>query len=408
MSSAQSNRFSAAGSALGYLVQVEYALLIALQRMESDVELRLSVETVDDITFDVDGKPLELWQTKHHIARHGSLGDASPDIWKTLHNWIETSGNDTTCFLFTTVTAPTGSAASLLGPVRSKQDLLTARKKLDAVARAGGNASLALYYTRYLKLSVGQRTDLLSRVTVIDGAVAAAGITDRLVASVRKATLQQRRLPLVERLRGWWHGRVLTHLTRIAEGKVDWITLSEIEDELLSIAQSLRDKDLPVDFSDQAEPTQAEVDEKDGRIFVDQLKLIDISNSQIREAVYDQNRAFLQRSRWQRNQLLGLHELETYDKLLRGHWKRVFLPLEEPSDVVSDDEKRRNARALYGKMLERDLPDIRSEVRSGYVPFGSLHVLSDRLEIGWHPDWSELMEPRRVEVGTIEEMQERS
>lgn len=58
ISNVDSNRFSAAGSALGYLAQVECALLDALRRMDTDVALRLSIETVDDITFDVEGQPL--------------------------------------------------------------------------------------------------------------------------------------------------------------------------------------------------------------------------------------------------------------------------------------------------------------------------------------------------------------
>ena len=68
MSSVDSNRFGAAGSALGYLAQVEYALLIALQRMDTEDRLKLSLETVDDISFEVEGRPQELWQTKHHVG----------------------------------------------------------------------------------------------------------------------------------------------------------------------------------------------------------------------------------------------------------------------------------------------------------------------------------------------------
>jgi hypothetical protein len=39
MNAPVANRFSAAGSALGYLAQVEYALLIALQRVDSEENL---------------------------------------------------------------------------------------------------------------------------------------------------------------------------------------------------------------------------------------------------------------------------------------------------------------------------------------------------------------------------------
>ena len=129
MSSATPNQFSAAGSALGYLAQVEYALLIALQRMEGEVSLRISLEMIDDITFEDNGTVGELWQTKHHISRQGALGDASPDLWKTLHNWIVIGGG-AACFLLTTALAPDGSAASLLRPGHSDQEIVAATPSL--------------------------------------------------------------------------------------------------------------------------------------------------------------------------------------------------------------------------------------------------------------------------------------
>lgn len=403
MGVAESNRFSAAGSALGYLAQVEYALLIALERMDSEYELRLSLETVDDITFEAEGQVRELWQSKHQ-ARPGAIGDASPALWKTLHNWIETSSEPFGLFLYTTATASAGTASSLLGPDTNLRDVAAAREKLDAVARAAGNESSAAFYQRYLSLDEGQRTELLSRVTVLDGAVTAEDITGRLVATVRKATVAQRRMPLVERLRGWWHGRAMVHLSRVTRGEVDWIDLQEIEDRLLQIAQTLRDDNLPLDYGNEPEPTQDDVDEDD-RIFVEQLKVILLHHERIRQAVYDHNRAFLQRSRWQREQLLALGELAEYDRRLVEEWKRAFLPLEEPSieGKANDAEKCRSAQQLYVRFQERTLPEIRSEVRSGYIPLGSLHILADRLQIGWHPEWVDLLRHRLAEVQSVDE-----
>lgn len=394
------NRFSAAGSALGYLVQVEYALLIALRRMDYEVSLRLSLETADDITFEVDGFPTELWQTKHHVDRQGSLGDASPDLWKSLHNWIETSNDRSACFLFSTATASDGTAAKLLGPTESgERNVSVARERLDTTARAGGNRRSAGYYAKYLSLEANKRTELLNRVVVLDAETCGEDLTDQLLATVRKATVAQRRLPLVERLRGWWHGRSIAHLTRVARRENDWIDVQEIEDQLLQIAQSLRDENLPLDYEDQPEPTDGEVDEDD-RVFVEQLKIILLSHERIRQAVYDHNRAFLQRSRWQREQLLKIGELDKYDRRLIEEWKRVFLPLEDPATgyVISDDDKRKNARDTYYKLQNRALPEIRTEVRSGYVPLGSMHILADRLQIGWHSDWLELLKHRIAEA----------
>ena len=394
VTSGASNRFSAAGSAIGYLAQVEYALLIALQRMDTAVEARLSIEAADDITFEEEGQPRELWQTKHHIDRHGSLGNSSPDIWKTIHNWAETSSDGDACFLFTTVSAPNGSAASLLAPGRSASDIESARDLLDVAARAGGNQALAAYYATYLGLADDQRLALVGRMTILDGAVNAASLTEHLIASVRKSTVAQHRTALIQRLRGWWHARVLDHLTQVAAQETDWIALSEIEDRLLSIAQTLRDDALPLDYGSEVEPTQDDVDASD-RVFVEQLKIIVLHHERIRQAVYDHNRAFLQRSRWQREQLLAIDELDTYDRRLIEEWRRVFVPLEEPAvDERSDDDKRRQARESYGRLQERALPEIRSEIRSGYIPLGSLHILADRLAIGWHPDWIALVKHR--------------
>ncbi len=398
------NRFSAAGPALGYLAQVEWALLIALRRMDTEETLRLSLETADDITFEDEGGPSELWQAKHRVNRRAALGNASPDLWKTLHNWIETADETSACFLVTTASAPENSAAFLLGPSKTPADIVQAQNHLDSVARAAGNASSDAYYAKYLALSNDERRNLLSRVTVLTSAVPADEITKQLVSSVRKAAVPERRLPLVERLRGWWHDRTMTHLTRVANGRSDWIDIEEIEGKLLQIAQSLRDDNLPLDFGAIPEPSPSEVD-GDDRIFVEQLKKIMLHHERIRQAVYDHNRAFLQRSRWQREHLLELGELETYDRLLVEEWRRVFLPLAEADGDASDEEKVSDAQNLYARMQDRSLPEIRRDVRSRYVPIGSLHILADRLQIGWHPDWLSLLRHRLEEVQTIDHAQ---
>ena len=59
--------FSAADSAVGYLYQVRTALLWALRRLRAGNDFVVSLETLDDVTFESrGGKPEELLQTKHH------------------------------------------------------------------------------------------------------------------------------------------------------------------------------------------------------------------------------------------------------------------------------------------------------------------------------------------------------
>lgn len=394
-------RFSAAGSALGYLAQIEYGLLLVLKRMDDTVELRLSMETADDLVLDSvgSGTATELWQTKHHQATKGSLGDASTDLWKSLYNWIEMAADDCQLILFSTASAPGTSAAGLLGRHRTPEDVRSALERLEKIAAAAGNAAHSKYYARFLGLDPAERLRLLERVTVLDEAAQAADLGYELQTAVRKTVPANRRAALVQRLRGWWHERALDHLSRVAIDESDWIDMTEVESSLHRIAESLRAENLPLDFTEMEEPTDDEV-AADDRIFVNQLRLIMLHHGRIRMAIHDHNRAFKQRSQWQREDLLDPRDLADYDRQLIREWKRVFLPIAAGEDLPSDvASSQRESLERYIALESRDLPEIKPEVRSGYMPMGSLHILADRLEIGWHRDWLELLRHRIDEAG---------
>lgn len=59
--------FGAGDSALGYLYQIRLALLASLRRLARGQIFSLYLETLDDVTFEPSGSPLELFQLKHHI-----------------------------------------------------------------------------------------------------------------------------------------------------------------------------------------------------------------------------------------------------------------------------------------------------------------------------------------------------
>ena len=63
--------FSAAPSAMGYLFQIRYALLLLLRAKRP--ESVISIEKSDDVAFDEDGEPKQLLQLKHHVINTASL-----------------------------------------------------------------------------------------------------------------------------------------------------------------------------------------------------------------------------------------------------------------------------------------------------------------------------------------------
>ena len=392
-----SSRFGAAGPALGYLAQVDYALLVALERMDSEDDFALSLETLDDIVFhDIDtDDPTEKLQSKHSIDSSRTLSDASSDLWKTLHNWIvEPSGSNVRLVLLAVANA--GTAAARLR-ARDGRDVAAALQDLERTARTSTSTENADYYRAFLDLDPTARRAFLDRVDVVDGAASAVDLQPALERAVRKSVKQQRRSALVDRLRGWWHRRVIAHLDAIARQQQDRITAGELEDQLLELADSLRDESLPIDVLDMPEPTDEEVSESD-RIFVAQLRLVAMASQRLRKCIYDHNRAFAQRSIWQRDRLLEIGELGRYDRELKEAWERFFLPAGDDEPAVEESEVLRLARERFVELDRSDLPPIRRDVNQGWVARGSLHVIADRLEIGWHPDWLEHLRDRLAEV----------
>src|SRR5689334_8509694 len=117
------NTFSAADSALGYLYQVRVALLWSLRRARAGGDFVVSLEKLDDVTFEslhvTGAEPEELLQTKHHRTREASLSDASSDLWKSLRVWFESHAANTihpgtALYLLTTGAAPKDGAAWFL------------------------------------------------------------------------------------------------------------------------------------------------------------------------------------------------------------------------------------------------------------------------------------------------------
>lgn len=377
-----SNGFSAAPSALGYIYQCEVALLGYLRR--DDPALDVSIELLDDVAFE--GAQTELLQSKYEITP-GSLADASTKLWKTLRVWAETTlaRPDALLVLFTTSLAADGSIAALLRD-DDDRDPQTAHDRLVATGRATSNRELAKAVKALLTLDDARRRDMVERIVIVDAQPLIAELDDAYARELRHAAPRDRRPALVTRLREWWLLRVEQHLDVVARGEHPRIPGQEIEAKIADLRDQLTDQSLPIDLEGLAEPTDEEVAENQ-RMFVMQLRLIALSNKRIALAVHDHNRAFAQRARWVREDLIVTGELEAYERRLVEEWKRLSLPeTDEPVDL-DEDAARARGRAIQRSCEEATIESIRPKVTTPYVMRGSLHMLADHRRIGWHPDW---------------------
>ncbi len=397
------SKFSAVDASLGYLYQIRLALLLALQRLKTDPDFLVGIETLDDVTFETTGgEPTELLQTKHHKSGTGSPSNASSDLWKSLRIWFDghKSGvipEKSNLYLVTTATAPYGSAACNLRP--NPRNVSAAEQALVKTATKSTNIANSQAYKVFLEFSSSLRIDILKRVVVLDATPSIMDLDYELKQEVYWAVRRQHHTTFLERLEGWWFRRILHQLANAASDRVGSICLeSQMSDlrEQFKLESLVIDDDLREFSLDQATREAHE-----NSTFVRQIELTNAGNRRIAAAIRDYYRAFEQRSRWLREDLVVGMDLQKYEKRLVEDWELSFEAMcDELGSPTTENAKEDAARSLLA-WAEQTLIPIRPNVTEPFITRGSLHMLSDELRVGWHVDFLvHLTHLLRVESGT--------
>lgn len=390
--------FSATDAALGYLYQVRLALLSSLQRLAKDEVFAVYLETLDDVVFERDGSAPELLQLKHHCERAANLTDASSDLWKSFRVWMEGRANgsipeDARLYLITTSSIGRGASASYL--TLENRDEAKALKQLQVTATTSTNRTNEPAYELFRNLLPDAQAALVSSITILSNAPNISDISEALRVEARLVVRRNHLDSFLTRLEGWWYKRAVGQL--IAPDTTP-ILSNEIESAVDDLREQFKSEALPVD----QDILDAEVDSiaYEDRMFVRQVKLAGIGNRRILAAIRDYYRAFEQRSRWVREDLLLVGELDSYEQLLREEWElQSDRVADEVGDDVAEDAKRAAAQEIYA-WVEKSCYPIRPQVQHPSMTRGSFHILSDRLKVGWHPEFmhrlQQVLEPEGV------------
>lgn len=380
---------TAGESKLGYLYQSRYALLRALRDGKKNPALSISIEKFDDVAFEQDDRPIELIQTKHHV-KPGDTGDKSVDVWKTLKIWIEFIESDpntvsNTRFVFlTTNTAAESSALSFLKPHESFRDIHKAKDYLVTAASTSENKKTETARKSFLALDDAQKLLLLASVWVFDNAQNISGVRQEIEEELFYSAPEGMIGQLTDYLEGWWFNRVIGALSGES---ADSIPVNSIQSKIYEIIESFKSGKLPLDEAIDAMPPVASLPD-DNRCLVQQMRIIGASESAALSAVHDYYRAWAQRSRWARENLLLDGEADRYDRGLFDAWKRKHIAVCEDS---GDDE---NKKAKFGKDLFRWACEYPKPFRNRdeiWLSSGSFQILADNLRVGWHPDYVDLV-----------------
>lgn len=388
------NPFSAVDSTLGYLYQVRSALLWSLQRLKNAPDYTVSIETLDDVTFETTGgEATDLLQTKHHRNSVASLTDACPDLWKTLRIWFEGHLSrqipvNAHLYLVTTGIASTGSAASYLR--EKERDVAIAQQTLDTTASTSINQNNREAYKIYLSASPEIRFSILDKIIIKDAAPLINDLDSALRQEIFWAVGKEQHSTFLERLEGWWLRRVLKQLCNANQDRIGGV---EIDSQMADLREQFKQASLPIDddlldyYLDDATKNAHE-----NFTFVKQLEIITAGKHRIAAAIRDYYRAYEQRSRWLRDDLVIGIDLHKYEKRLIEEWELIFQAMcDELGDTETNEVKAKAARSVLSWAEKTTIP-IRPNVTEPFVTRGSLHMLADEMRIGWHPDFRDRLE----------------
>lgn len=378
--------FSAAQSGLGFIYQPRLALLRILSLPEST---SLLIEKSDDLEFDTAVGRKTLTSLKHK-AEGDRLTDLDVDFWKSVRVWLAyysdngRISSNADFVLFTTAVIAPGSELALFAEVGN--DPADRASMATTLLDRSTSATIGKTRTDLAELTEAEVADFYGRILILDGSPRIDTIPQIVLDQHLRTVRREVRGPLFERLEGWWIDLMIKVLTGERIGPVYG---HEVSDKLSSIAEEYRSDSLPITFRGQVPDGRVDV-ANDTRLFVEQLRDLDVSPARIQSAIIDYYRAFEQRSSWARENLLISGEMEEYEDRLIEEWGRFRdIIFETLHDASGDDAFRAAGRQLY-KWAETENGElrIRERVTEAYVVRGAFQILANARpmpRVHWNP-----------------------
>jgi len=379
------------GPMTGYLYQALTGLLILMQKR--DVQGQIAIEHFDDIVFQGDCSALEAIQTKHHVLRGGDLSDRSVDLWRSINSWVDSIKSKklslTSSFVLMTTTVAKKDTIAFLLKRGADRDPSVALQKLNQICEKCTVSSINNYCANFASLSVEEKTALINNLFILDACVAAAGLKEAIIKEIVFFVPSNHQDDIYYALIGWWFSMVIEKLTSDDGPFISGLALQK---QVSFIMRSYTPASLPIDVLDTLNPTNEEKEKisPERIILLKQLKLIAASDTHVRNCLQDFYHAYVQISRWSRNQDVGSDELTKYQQKLIDEWSVRFIQMDESlageNSNCSELEKQKEGRELLDEIEKLDLR-IRSEVDDHFVMRGIYYMLSGDLKVGWHVDF---------------------
>src|SRR5262245_4771653 len=348
--------------------------------LEADPGSVLSLEVFEDVGVDLpDGRRIAE-QSKSSLDGN-PVSDRAVDLWKTLSNWVEAviGGElDPTKTRFELyVSKPvTGPIVDRFSKARSKAEALAAleetKTKLWGPPPAyPKKANLADSICDYVNLFLGADQDLTCAIITAFSFIQGGGIPqDDFENLFRNKFISEENIEIVaNQALGWVKSRTDK---LIQQGKPAYVDRDEFFDEMRAFVRRVDRQNILQSFA--SDPTEDQIDQDiRAKVYVRQLRLIDIEYEDQVEAVTDYLRSAVDRTMWSSRGLVHENSFTEFERDLRSAWKN----LKREADLTCPNPTEVNrGQLLYSKCCRHTATLQNMVISSGFTR-GSFHTLAD-------------------------------
>jgi hypothetical protein len=381
---------NAPGQYFGYSVQQTRLLHYLLAHRVNSATQAVSLEVLDDIA--THGQNTITEQVKSGLA-HNPLADHASDLWKTLFNWLNAirSGAveiENTQFILHVIQPHKGDVVQKINDVQDNQ---SARELIQELRHQfwgkppeyKNKDHLSQGLKKFLSPVLSANEELLEQLFIQFSLETGTGDPiDPIRLQIAQLPVSSNSIDLIlDQMLGWVKRKTDS---LIAKKKPAIIACEEFSMQLLACVRET-DRSVTALISTAPKVSDQEVaTEIQKKIYIKQLKIIDLDSLMQEEAASDYLRAAADRTNWaMAGEVFEGHVLDFESRLIRS-WNNKLR-------VITIEHKSK-PEVTQGQLLYStccDLTDIRlhgMDVPSHFVP-GSLHAMADSLKIGWHPNF---------------------
>ena len=375
-----------------YMIQAYHMVYALIDCKSGDT---VTMEVFDDVGVMGPNEEVEAIQIKSVTSDRNPISDRAVDFWKTLYNWLmavkqhEIPCVKKTKFKLYITTMASGRISSLFSKANTETE----------VEAAINTAKICLFPNDDKKNLPDTYKDYV--LEVLDDAN--SDIVKHIIMNFTIEMCEEKYSEVVRDKMKSLHipDDLLDSVFHSVIGWINQIIAKSIENKkAISISYDDFNNQVGLIYREHNQrhslllPKPAIGDDRiqdeisNRRNYVVQLEIVNVEYEDKLEAVNDYLCAADSRTKYALQGLVSESQIMQYEKDLKKHWRNKQRINNIEQNKLPDEKK---GQLLYYKCLE-DRKNMQTMDVSDTFYNGCLHLLSNSLEIGWHPNYKEILE----------------